>query len=126
MEDTGLFRKTSMDRGKPGWDEYYGWGILNLRGCVLSLASGFRLLPVETETGAPQISALNRTEEETVCRVLSAAYDGDGRQTGVSVQTLRLPPGGRETVELPEGTDRVFLCDGDMRPLTPTLELPSA
>ena len=124
QEISAILTETAMDRGKPGWDEYYGWGILNLRGCVQSLASGFRLLPVETETGAPQISALNHTEKETVCRILSAAYDGDGRQTGVSVQTLRLPPGGREVLELPPETDRVFLCDGDLRPLTSALEIP--
>ena len=122
-----ILSETATDRGRPGWDEYYGWGILNLRGCVLALSpgSGFRISLPWTQDGRRFVSAVNRTEAETSCFLIFAAYDGDGRQTSVSVTPLLLPAKGRETVELPGGTDKAFLCGEDLRPLTPPLELPS-
>ena len=126
QEVSAILSETAMDRGKTGWDEYYGWGILNLRGCVLALSEGFRLSCRETENGQPCARAVNQTGEKAVCVLLSAGYDGDGRQTGVFMKTLCLPPGGQETVKLPKGTGKVFLCDEGFRPLTPALELGSA
>ena len=35
-----LLSSTATDKGNTGWDEYYGWGILNLQGCVLALEQG--------------------------------------------------------------------------------------
>ena len=126
-EISAILSSTAADKGKTGWDEYYGWGILNLRGCILTLVQepDFLLTAPRTGDGRLYTFAVNHTGEDTACLLITAQYDGNGRQRSVSIESCLLPAQGRETLTLPEDGCKVFLCGEDLRPLAPALEVPS-
>lgn len=123
-EVSAILSESAMDRGKPGWDEYYGWGILNLRGCVLALEQDFRLTAPRLREGRWYTTAVNRSDSDAACLLIIACYGEDGKQTAVTVERRLLSAHGREVLDLPEDACRVFLCDMEFRPLAPALEVP--
>lgn len=67
-----LFR-TAADRGEPGWDRQYGWGILDVE-AALRMAMGaepFWLSPPKAVPGGVEVVACNPGEkaQEGVCRL---------------------------------------------------------
>ena len=124
---SAILSATAADRGKTGWDEYYGWGILNLRGCVLSLEPelDFRLTAPRTEEGRRYTSVVNHTDSDTTCFVITAQYDENGRQRAIAMEPILVPARGRETLALPEDACKVFLCGEVFLPLAPALEVPA-
>lgn len=100
-----ILAETASDAGDEGYDEYFGYGILNLAGCVSRLTEGEEL-PGEIcsllpETG-PATAIRSNVNEEIDCTYLLAEYDTDG--VCLSVQTWRftLPAGGIAELTLPE------------------------
>ena len=119
-----LLGQTATDGGDPGYDEYYGWGILNVR-AALEAAKTW------TSTAAAGVSMAltgagaavrNRTEAPLDVFLLAVEYDGDGRQSAVSVTPLYLAPGERAVTPVPRGNTRLFLCDWMWKPLTEPLD----
>jgi subtilisin family serine protease len=120
-----ILSATAMDRGGEGWDEYYGWGILNLRGSVLALEPelDFLLTAPWTEDGRQYTAAVNHTDTDAACLLITARYDGNGQQKTVTVEPRLLPAHGREILALPQDDCKVFLCGADFHPLARTLEV---
>ena len=120
-----LLGQTATDGGVPGYDEYYGWGILNVRAALEA-----------AETWTPGTSAhvrmtligdgaavWNRTAAALDAFLLAAEYDDAGRQTAVTVTPLHIEPGARAVTPVPRGgRTRLFLCDRAWRPLTAPLD----
>ncbi len=48
-----LFLETAQDRGSVGYDEYYGYGILNLGGCVAALTGETDTVPDPVQPSEP-------------------------------------------------------------------------
>ena len=122
-ELTLLLGATALDRGSVGWDEEFGWGILDLRKAMETLdaaPTGLFLSLSEGET--PSAELRNHTRQRADCILAAAQYGIGGRQRSVSVTSLSLAPGETREVPLPEGPCRLFLCDGDWRPLCEPLE----
>ena len=118
-----LIAGTAEDRGEAGYDPYYGYGILNIAGCIAALDGGTDgnmpcvLLP---ETG-PATELQNITDHAVSCTYLLAQYDENGRCLIVSSTQYELAPG--ETVALdspPDGSNYgQFVYETDtMIPLT--------
>jgi len=119
-----LLGQTATDGGDPGYDEYYGWGILNVRAALEAektwtptAAAGVSM--ALTGAGA---AVRNRTEAPLDVFLLAVEYDGDGRQSAVSVTPLYLAPGERAVTPVPRGNTRLFLCSAEWIPLTAPLD----
>ncbi len=119
-----LLGQTATDGGSPGYDEYYGWGILNVRAALEAEKTW-------TPTAAEGVSMTligggaavwNKTLQPLDAYLLAAQSDGAGRQSAVSVTPLHLAPGERAVTPVPRGNTRLFLCDGAWRPLTAPLD----
>ena len=117
-----LLGQTATDGGDPGYDEYYGWGILNVRA---ALEASKDWTPTEENVFMRLIgdaaAVWNQTTEALNVYLLAAEYDENGRQRTVSVTPLHLEPGGREVTPVHRGQTRLFLCDFAWRPLTAPL-----
>lgn len=120
-----LLSDTASDRGSEGYDEYYGYGIINLADAVKELTDGsFRtggydcsFLP---ETGAAE-AVRNNTDRTVSCTYIMAEYDGSGRCTGTAAFQMTIEPGKTVPVDPPAGVEYYgqFLCDtASMIPLT--------
>ena len=118
-----LLSLTASDRGAEGFDEYYGYGILDLTAALEALggsaapADPCSFLP---ETG-PADALRNDTDEEISCTCLLARYDADGVCQSVSAEDFTLPPRGTaELSALDESGDfSQFVYEtGSMVPLT--------
>lgn len=114
-EIAALLAETARDAGAEGYDEEYGYGILDLGAVVERLGEAddpcfFR----DAQT------LVNRTDAELDCLYLWAEYDGDGAFLGATLQALTLPPRGWVSIEPPEsGCFAQFVCEaGTMKPLT--------
>ena len=123
-EIRALLADTASDSGIEGYDEYYGYGVLNLAGCVAALteraekpAERFALLP---ETG-PAAAVRNNGEEDAECVYLLAYYDENGVCLRVTERRVTVPANAAAELEPPgEGYFGQFLCEADtMRPLLP-------
>ena len=118
-----LLSQTASDRGAAGYDEYYGYGILNLGGCVTALTGRpddgdpCTLLPEE----GPAAALRNDTETELLCTYLLAEYDAGGACRRVQTFPLAVPAGETVPIESPGGegsfVQLVYRTD-DMTPLT--------
>ncbi len=116
-----LLAQTASDRGAPGLDPYYGYGILNLGGCVTELTSRLAdpcwFLP---EIG-PARAVRNNTDQPLEALYLRAEYGMDGACRSVQSDVLTLQPGEPVEVEPPDGEGILgqFLCQPDtLAPLT--------
>jgi len=118
-----LLGQTATDGGTPGYDEYYGWGILNVRTALEAAktwtpaAEGVSM----TLTGAGA-AVWNRTQAPLDAYLLAAEYDDAGRQSAVSVTPLHLEPGKSAVTAVPRGKTRLFLCSTEWSPLTAPLD----
>ena len=67
-----LFR-TASDRGEPGWDEYYGWGVLDAEAALRTVlgAATFWLSEPRAVPGGVEVIACTpgETAQEGVCRL---------------------------------------------------------
>ena len=52
-----ILSETAQDQGSVGYDEYYGYGILNLGGCVAELTDGTNTVPDPVEPADPPESS---------------------------------------------------------------------
>ena len=122
-----LLAETASDAGDAGYDEYYGYGILNLGGCVALLTEGTKgdVPPGEIcsffpETG-PAAEIRSNLSEEIDCTYLLAEYDADGVCLRVQAWRFILPAGGTAELALPDENANYgqFVCDSEtLRPLT--------
>ena len=103
-----LLAQTAADRGAEGYDEYYGYGVLDLSACVDALGSGgstgrCSFLP---EAG-PASAVRNETDEAVGCTFLMVQYDADGVCRSVEARQYEIPAHG--AVDVPEpGEDQGF------------------
>lgn len=120
---TEILGRTATDGGDPDYDEYYGWGILNVRA---ALEAAKTWTPAAEGVSMALIgdaaAVWNKTPEALEAYLVAAEYDGDGRQTAIELTTLHLEPGKRAVTPVRRGRARLFLCDASWRPLTPALD----
>ena len=119
-----LLGQTATDGGDPGYDEYYGWGILNIRAALEAektwspaAAEGISM----TLIGAAA-AVWNKTASPLDAYLLAAEYDDAGRQRAVSVTPLHLESGERAVTPVQRGNARLFLCSAEWIPLTAPLD----
>lgn len=120
-----LLRETASDAGSTGYDEYYGWGILNLAESVRRVAGeAVRADPacVFLPEGAGPASAVrNRTDGVLLCVYMLAEYGDDGACLGVRSVRLEIPPRGTVEVPVPEAARwGQYLSDWEGVPLAPS------
>ena len=90
-----ILAQTAADKGDPGYDEYYGAGLLDLGGCVRYLTGGIcKLLPV---TGAAS-RIKNVTETDLDCTYFLTEYDENGVCLNVTAYNITIPA--KDTVEI--------------------------
>lgn len=58
-----IFQQSATDLGEPGWDEKYGWGLVNLGAAVAMAASG---TDPNTDTGLPVASIISPQEGDVI------------------------------------------------------------
>ncbi len=119
-----LITQTATDGGDPGYDEYYGWGILNIRAALEAAktwtpeaAAGVSMLLI-----GEGVAVWNKTAAPVDACLLQAEYDDAGRQSAVAVTPLQLEPGARAVIPVRRGGVRLMLCDREWRPLTAPLD----
>ena len=98
-----ILAETAFDAGSEGWDEYYGYGILDLGACAGRLVGAAS--PGAHETPCEFLSAftlVNHTDADIDCTYLLAEYDGNGTCLGVQRTQLTLPARGQVNVAPPE------------------------
>ena len=114
-----LLADTAADKGKRGWDEEYGYGILDLSGCVAAL-TGEGETP-DTPCAFTSASTLrNYTDADIEATYFLAAYDETGKCLSVKLWRLTLPAGRTVTVQAPDETMLYgqFVCEtATMTPL---------
>lgn len=124
-----LLADTASDIGDEGYDEFFGYGLLNLGGCVTLLTEG-KVSPREScsflpETG-PAAAIRNNTDGELDCTYLLAEYDEAGVCLGVKTRRFTLPAGGTAELAVPdEGTNygQFIYETNTLRPLTEARKL---
>lgn len=111
-----ILSQSAVDRGEPGYDTAYGYGILSVGGSIQALFAGGDCYIAESRGGRTRI--FNRTGEDLDCLCLLAEYREDGALLDLKPESLHLRPYGSTTVEAPgEGRFARFLCDAET--LTP-------
>ena len=120
-----LLRDTATDAGSAGYDEYYGWGILNLaeavRRAVGEPSDEDPVCAFLPEGEGPASAVWNKTDEILTGVYMLAEYGEDGACLGVKSVPLSVPPHGTSELPLPE-SDRweQYLADPEGRPLLPS------
>lgn len=127
-----LLARTAGDLGDEGFDEYYGYGLLDLTAAVLALPEDPPEEEPETPCSflgddGPAPALRNNTEEPIDLIYLLAEYSGEGQLLGL--QTLSLTLAGGETAELPLPAEAArygqFVYASDtMAPLAPARKTP--
>ena len=111
-----ILAQSAADKGEPGYDTAYGYGILSVGGSIQALFAGGDCYIAESRGGSTRI--FNRTGEDLDCLCLLAEYREDGALLDLKPESLHLRPYGSTTVEAPgEGRFARFLCDAET--LTP-------
>ena len=119
-----LITQTATDGGDPGYDEYYGWGILNIRAAL----EAAKTWTPESAAGVSMtligegVAVWNKTALPVDACLLQAEHDDTGYQSAVTVTPLQLEPGERAVLPVRRGGVRLMLCDRDWRPLTAPLD----
>ena len=99
-EIAAILKDTARDAGDAGWDEYYGWGVLDLGKSAAAARERSRQdLPCMFTSAA---SIRNDSGTDVTATYLLAAYDKDGTCLGVKSRTFPLPAGQTVQVEAPE------------------------
>ncbi len=119
-----LLAASAGDRGEEGFDEYYGYGILQIAEAVQLLSKEEAEAPEALcsffPAGGPATRLLNHTDTPLNCTYLLAEYDEAGLCLGVTEYRLTIPA--QETAELEVPAENVrygqFVYESDtMRPL---------
>lgn len=98
-----ILTETARDAGPEGWDDYYGYGILDLGACAERIAGTADAFTHETPCEfLSAFTLVNYTDEEINCTYLLAEYDGYGTCLSVSRSQFTVPAQGRMRVEPPE------------------------
>ena len=114
-----ILARTASDRGAEGYDEYYGYGILNLSACAELLKEA---IVVDADTpcsflpaDGPAKRIRNNTDEAIACTYLLANYDAAGRCLGVKLWQLTILAHGTAAVEAPDAASRYgqFVCEAE-------------
>lgn len=110
-----LLRETVVDRGAEGWDEYYGYGTLDL-GAALE----FELTGVYCSDGEMRFAYYNDTDEDFSAVLFAASYV-NGRFITAAAIPFTVQAQNIRTAALPEmfGTEtRLMLClSGELTPV---------
>ena len=129
LEDImALLAATALDRGAEGYDEYCGYGILNLSGCVLAL-TGEGLCGFQMGEAGWATAVRNHTGRSLECVYLLAEYSDTGQLCSLVVITLELPALGSAELPAPaeDGLYGQFLCRADtFAPLLEAVKSPQA
>ena len=116
-----ILAETARDAGSEGWDEYYGYGILDLGACTEKLVSAASSGEHETPCAFTSASTLrNYTDADIEATYLLAAYDETGKCLSVKLWRLTIPAGQTVTVQVPDETMPYgqFVCEtATMTPL---------
>ena len=105
QEIMDLLAQTASDRGTPGYDEYYGYGILNVGGSAAILAGEpdpsepCQFLPAE----GTAVALRNNTGAELDCIYLLAEYSDDGACRSVKTVPITVPPWLTVAIDAPSG-----------------------
>ncbi|MBQ3921466.1 MAG: S8 family serine peptidase, partial [Firmicutes bacterium] len=98
---------TAQDKGDPGLDEYYGYGIVDIGAAVAELA-GSSYEPPEgdfeiLEAGGSPAAVKNNTNEALQYINILADYDQDGRFVDLFFSTVSVPAKRAVSIEPFEG-----------------------
>ena len=103
---------SASDRGAPGYDPYYGYGIVNLQGCLKMLMQGvaYYISPVEHSGTTLTAVVYNNTDVWLSGKLVTSSHNGSV-QKGLSTKILNLAAGGTRQIEVPSGqyTIRLFV-----------------
>lgn len=99
-EITALLCGNATDRGAEGWDEYYGYGILNIEKSVIALAGEY--VPDTPLYFTEPNLVRNYTDAPVSCVYLLTRYDSCGRMISVDYSNLSVPAGESVEVSAPE------------------------
>ena len=124
-----LLAGSANDRGAEGYDEYYGYGILNLGGSVEALTEESENLDPCSflPDSGPAAQLRNNTDAPIRATYLLSAYDEDGLCTGVKSYALQIPAHGTIDLEAPPGNAPYgqFVYETEtMKPLAPERKAP--
>lgn len=93
-----ILAQTAVDKGEIGYDEYYGFGLLDIGGCVSYLLNWkCRFLPAAGAASRIQ----NVTETDIDCTYLLAEYDENGTCLNVTSYNVTIPARGTVEIEVP-------------------------
>ena len=101
-----LLSETATDMDAQGWDEYYGYGILNISGSISALTGG----PSPPEPEMPdtpcaftQAARLqNYSDEDILCTYILAGYDEAGRCLSIQTWEYTVPARGYVDITPPD------------------------
>lgn len=96
-----LLSETASDRGEEGWDDYYGYGVLDITACVTTLAG----VPEEPDLPCAFSSAstlCNHTGADLDCAYVLAEYDEAGSCLGIQIWEYTIPAHGSVEITPPE------------------------
>lgn len=113
-----ILAETAEDRGAPGRDDDYGYGLLCIADCVAALAAP--RIRLEPETGPAERICSGAEEAQEIIYFL-AQYDEAGRCLAIRAYPFSLAPGESAALEPPEGSAgwAQFFCDAEtLAPLT--------
>lgn len=123
-----LFAETAVDKGDAGRDDRYGFGILNVRGCMTALAARAAGSDpcVFCPFAGPASCIYNNTDAPLDCVYLLAEYEEDGRLSEIKLQDLTLPAHGVAEIKVPAGAHySQFVCQpGSLVPLIAARKAP--
>ena len=108
-----ILAQSAADKGEPGYDTAYGYGVLQVGGSIDALFAGGSCYIADERGGSTRI--FNRTGEEMDCFCLLAEYSEDGALLGLRQEMLHIRPYDSASVEAPEqpGIFARFLCDAE-------------
>ena len=98
-EVASILKDTAQDAGSTGWDEYYGWGILDLGAAAARLGGAQIAVPCAFVSDA---ALVNTADEDVECTYYLAEYDENGVCLGVTATQLMLPARGRVQIDPPQ------------------------
>ena len=99
-EIAAILKDAARDAGDPGWDESYGWGVLDLGKSAAQVKEKSK--PVFPCAFVSVSAIRNDSGKDLDAAYLLAAYDETGKCLGVKRRNLTIPAGQTIEVEAPE------------------------
>ncbi|MBR3640912.1 MAG: S8 family serine peptidase [Oscillibacter sp.] len=100
-----LLSETAADLGATGWDEYYGYGLLDLSACVVALAGEIEEFDMPCAF-LPDSTLRNYTDADIDLTYLLTEYDENGKCLSVELMLLTVPA--KDSVTLPPPDENAF------------------